>query len=130
LLAADQVMLLGPTVVAGYPWFGAWSRDTMTSYEGPFLEPARIEEGRTLLRRSAATLSEGMLARTADTGTLEYNTADGTLWFPHAVEGTSSAQATSTFVAELAAPLIDVVDAHVRGTRYGIAVDPSDGLLT
>ena len=38
----------GPTVVAGYPWFGDWSRDTMTSYEGLFLEPGRTDEGRAL----------------------------------------------------------------------------------
>ena len=56
----------------------------MTSYEGLFLETGR-EEGRALLLRNAATLSEGMLANTADTGTLEYNTVDGTLWFLHAV---------------------------------------------
>ena len=75
----------GPTAVAGYPWFGEWSRDLMTSYEGLFLSTGRAEEGREALRRAAATLSEGMLANTADTGTLEYNTVDGTLWFVHAL---------------------------------------------
>ena len=75
----------GPAVVAGYPWFGEWSRDAMTSYEGLFLSTNRWDEGREALRRAAATVSEGMLANTADTGTLEYNTADGTLWFVHAV---------------------------------------------
>ena len=86
--AADQFVVTtatGPSVVAGYPWFGEWSRDTMTSYEGLFLCAGRHEEGRDLLLRSAATLSEGMLANTADAGGLEYNTADGTLWFIHAV---------------------------------------------
>src|SRR5204863_3501861 len=130
LLAADQFVVSGPTVVAGYPWFGDWSRDTMTSYEGLFLEPARIEEGRRLLLRNAATLSDGMLANTADTGTLEYNTADGALWFLHAVGRHVERTGDLDLAAELAARLVDVVDAHVRGTRYGIAVDPSDGLLT
>ena len=58
----------GPTVVAGYPWFGEWSRDTMTSYEGLFLATGRAEEGRDVLLAQAATLSEGMLANTADAG--------------------------------------------------------------
>jgi predicted glycogen debranching enzyme len=129
LLAADQFVVSGPTVVAGYPWFGDWSRDTMTSYEGLFLEPARIQEGRALLLRSAATLSEGMLANTADTGTLEYNTADGTLWFLHAVGRHVDRTGDLDLAAELAARLVDIVDDHVRGTRYGIAVDPADGLL-
>ena len=72
-------------MVAGYPWFGAWSRDTMISYEGLFLCTGRADEGRELLRAYAATLSEGMLANTADTGRVEYNTVDATLWFLHAV---------------------------------------------
>ena len=57
----------------------------MTSYEGLFLATRRFDEGAAVLRRAAATVSEGMLANTADTGTLEYNTADGTLWFIHAL---------------------------------------------
>ena len=87
VLAADQFVIDhdGPTAVAGYPWFGEWSRDLMTSYEGLFLSTGRADEGRGALRRAAATLSEGMLANTADTGALEYNTVDGTLWFVHAL---------------------------------------------
>ena len=88
VLAADQFVIEAPgvpTVVAGYPWFGEWSRDAMTAYEGLFLATNRWDEGREALRRAAATVSEGMLANTADTGTLEYNTADGTLWFVHAL---------------------------------------------
>ncbi len=67
-LAADQFVVAGPTVVAGYPWFGDWSRDTMTSYEGLFLCTGRLDEGRALLERAAALVSEGMLANTADVG--------------------------------------------------------------
>ncbi len=129
LLAADQFVVAGPTVVAGYPWFGDWSRDTMTSYEGLLLETGRVEEGRELLLRNAATLSEGMLANTADTGTLEYNTADGTLWFLHAVGRHVARTGDIDLAADLAPQLLDVVAAHVRGTRYGIRVDPADGLL-
>src|SRR5262249_53569495 len=129
LLAADHFVVAGPTVVAGYPWFGDWSRDTMTCYEGLLLESGRIEEGRRLLERNAATLSEGMLANTADTGRLEYNTVDGTLWFLHAVGRHVARTGDLDLAAELASQLFDVVDAHVRGTRYGIAVDPADGLL-
>ena len=129
-LAADQFIVGGPSVVAGYPWFGDWSRDTMTSYEGLFLETGRAEEGRRLLVRNAATVSEGMLANTADTGTLEYNTADGTLWFLHAVERHVTCTGDLDLAAELASALLDVVEAHARGTRYGIGADPADGLLT
>ncbi len=128
-LAADQFVVAGPTVVAGYPWFGDWSRDTMTSYEGLFLETGREDEGRRLLLRNANTLSEGMLANTADTGTLEYNTVDGTLWFLHAVGRHVDRTGDLALAAELAPRLQEVVEAHVRGTRYGIGVDSADGLL-
>ena len=129
-LAADRMIVEGPTVVAGYPWFGEWSRDTMTSYEGLFVETGRTDEGRKLLARAAGTLSEGMLANTGDTGTLEYNTADGTLWFLHAVGRHVARTGDVDLAAELAICLVDVVDAHARGTRFGIRVDPADGLLT
>jgi predicted glycogen debranching enzyme len=132
VLAADAfvVSVAGhPEVVAGYPWFGAWSRDTMTSYEGLFLDTGRSAEGADLLRHYATTVSEGMLANTADTGTLEYNTADATLWFVHAL----GRHVERTGDEDLGAALLPVVDAvvaaHRAGTRYGIEVDPADGLL-
>jgi predicted glycogen debranching enzyme len=131
-VAADAFIVrtgTGVDVVAGYPWFGAWSRDTMTAYEGLFLATGRVEEGRRLLLGYAATLSEGMLANTADTGQTEYNTADATLWFLHAVDRHLAATGDTDLAAELHDPLTDVVWRHVEGCRYGIRVDP-DGLLT
>jgi predicted glycogen debranching enzyme len=86
--AADQFIVRspgGPTVVAGYPWFGDWSRDTMTSHEGLFLDTGRSDEGRVLLLAAAESISEGMLANTADVGGTEYNTVDATVWYLHAV---------------------------------------------
>ncbi len=77
--------MAGPTA-AGYPWFGDWSRATMTSYVGLFLATGRAAEGAALLERAAVSLSEGMLANTADAGGTEYNTVDGTPWFLHALD--------------------------------------------
>ena len=128
--AADAFIVAGPDVVAGYPWFGAWSRDTMISYEGLFVATGRAAEGRDLLRAYAATLSDGMLANTADTGATEYNSVDATLWFVHAVGRHVAVTGDTDLAAELVPALCGVVDAHLRGTRYGIAVDPADGLLT
>jgi predicted glycogen debranching enzyme len=132
-LAADTFVVAtdtGPDVVAGYPWFGAWSRDTMIAYEGLFLSTSRSELGRRLLTAYAATLSDGMLANTADTGQTEYNTSDATLWFLHAVERHVSATGDADLADELVPSLLGVVDSHLAGTRYGIRVDPADGLLT
>ena len=132
VLAADQFAIETggrPTAVAGYPWFGEWSRDLMTSYEGLYLSTNRHDEGREVLQSSAATISEGMLANTADTGSLEYNTADGTLWFVHAVGRHVAVTGDADLGAELAPVLGEIVEHHLAGTRYGIAVDPDDSLL-
>jgi len=131
-LAADQFTITTggrPTAVAGYPWFGEWSRDLMTSYEGLYLATGREDEGREVLRTSAATLSEGMLANTADTGALEYNTVDGTLWFVHALDRHVATADDAELADELAPAVEQVVEAHLAGTRFGIGADPADGLL-
>ena len=130
ILAADAFVTTAPDVVAGYPWFGAWSRDTMISYEGLFLVPGRAEEGGRLLARYAGSVSEGMLPNTDDTGRTEYNSADATLWFVHAVGRHVALTGDHDLAARLRPVLDGIFAAHVRGTRYGIAVDPADGLLT
>lgn len=122
----DPFVVAGPTVVAGYPWFGDWSRDTMTSYEGLFLGTGRWDEGRALLQRAAGTLSEGMLANTTDLP--EHNTADATLWFLHAIARHVSVTGDQDLAAALLPDLASVVKHHVEGTRFGIRVD-DDGLL-
>jgi predicted glycogen debranching enzyme len=128
-LAADQFIVDGPTVVAGYPWFGDWSRDTMTSYEGLFLETGRVAEGRQLLERAGGLLSEGMLANTADVGGQpEFNTADGTLWFVHAVGRHVERTGDLDLAASLAEPFDQILSHHLAGTRFGIRAD-GDGLL-
>ncbi|MGZ4770749.1 MAG: amylo-alpha-1,6-glucosidase [Ilumatobacteraceae bacterium] len=129
--AADQFVVDGPTVVAGYPWFGDWSRDTFTSYEGLFLCTGRYDEGRQLLLRAAATVSEGMLANTADAGGQpEYNTADATMWFLHALCRHIELTDDLELLIELMPTISSIIDAHIAGTRYGIRVDPGDGLIT
>lgn len=128
-LAADAFVIAGPDIVAGYPWFGAWSRDTMISYEGLFLETGRAPEGRDLLTGYGERLNGGMLPNTADSGRAEYNTVDGTLWFVHALDRHLHRTADPDLAAAAAPWLRAIIDAHVAGARYGIRVD-SDGLLT
>ncbi len=97
----------------------------MTSYEGLCLSTNRWEEGREVLRTSAATVSEGMLANTADTGSLEYNTVDATLWFLHAIGRHVALAEDDDLGSELGPVVEEIARCHVDGTRFGIGVDPA-----
>lgn len=130
VLAADQFVTRAPTsVVAGYPWFGAWGRDTFTSYEGLFLETGRVEEGRELLLAAAASVEDGLLVNDAESGSAERNSVDAPLWLLHAVGRHVARTGDDELAAELAAPLLALVERLVAGTDYGIGVDRGDGLL-
>jgi predicted glycogen debranching enzyme len=127
--AADQFIVTGPGILAGYPWFGEWWRDAMLSYEGLLLATGRADEGRSLLEKAGDQLSEGLLPNTTINGTLEYNSADAALWFAHAVGRHVDVTGDTDLAADLLPDLDDIVRWHVRGTRFGIGADPDDGLL-
>ena len=132
--AADQFVVArqsGKTVIAGYPWFSDWGRDTMISLPGLTLPTLRFDVARGILRTFAHAVSQGMIPnRFPDSGeTPEFNTVDATLWFFEAARAYLAATHDSAFVREeLYNVLADIVAWHVRGTRYGIHVD-TDGLL-
>ncbi len=132
VLAADQFVVRrpsGPAIVAGYPWFGTWGRDTMIAYDGLLLATGRVEEGRRLLAATGASVTDGLVANTTDSGQPEYNTVDATLWFLHALDRHVAATGDLDLVRELAGTLDEILRRHLDGTRHGIGVDPLDGLL-
>jgi len=121
----------GWTILAGYPWFGEWCRDTMISLPGLTLINGRFDVARSILREAVRWLDRGMLPNRFPDGaaTPEYNTVDATLWLFEAARKLLDCTGDLAFLREqLYAPLRDVIDWHVRGTRYGIAMD-ADGLL-
>ena len=137
-LAADQFIVNrsveaddGKTVIAGYHWFGDWGRDTMISLGGLTLATGRAPVARSILATFARYLSEGMLPnRFPDSNAApEYNTVDAALWFVDAVREYTEATGDKTLVETVYSALCDVIEWHVRGTRFGIVVDASDGLL-
>jgi predicted glycogen debranching enzyme len=133
-VAADQFIVARgdqKSVIAGYPWFGDWGRDTMISLPGLTLVTGRYEEARNILRAFAKSIDRGMLPnRFPDAGEApEYNTVDATLWLFHAVYEFLRYTRDYEFVrTELYQPMTDILAWHERGTRYGIRLD-SDGLL-
>lgn len=139
VLAADQFVVARPlegasdsrTILAGYPWFCDWGRDTMIALPGLCLVTGRSPDAREILRTYARFVSEGLLPNNFSDGgkAPEYNTADATLWYCNAVREYFNATKDIGLLRELYPVLAGIVDAHVRGTRYNIHVDPDDGLL-
>jgi predicted glycogen debranching enzyme len=134
VLAADQFLAARAglsTVLAGFPWFGDWGRDTMIALPGLALATGRPEVAAGLLRSFARYVDQGLLPnRFPDRGeTPEYNTVDATLWYVDALRSYVAETGDAALVGELWPVLRDIVAWHVRGTRHGIGVDPADGLL-
>jgi predicted glycogen debranching enzyme len=132
--AADQYIVSRgdqKTIIAGYHWFGDWGRDTMIALPGLTLPTGRFDVARSILRTFAQHVNQGMLPnRFPDAGeTPEYNTVDATLWFFEAIRAYLAYTSDFDFVAaDLYPALADIIDWHVRGTRFGIKVD-ANGLL-
>ncbi|HEU4731033.1 MAG TPA: amylo-alpha-1,6-glucosidase [Kofleriaceae bacterium] len=120
------------TVIAGYHWFTDWGRDTMISLEGLTLSTGRVAEAGSILRLFAHHIRDGLVPNMFPEGANEglYHTADATLWFFHAIDRYLHACDDRRTLAKLLPVLVDVIDHHLRGTRFGIHVDPEDGLLT
>ncbi|MCL7419680.1 MAG: amylo-alpha-1,6-glucosidase [Methylobacter sp.] len=122
----------GKTIIAGYPWFTDWGRDAMIALPGLTLALGRFDIAAEILRTLAEHISAGMLPnRFPDQDSKpEYNTADATLWFIHAIDQYTQYSGDDVLAAELYPVLTDIIDWHRKGTRYGIRVDEQDGLLT
>ncbi len=125
--AGDEVR----SVIAGYHWFTDWGRDTMISLEGLTLTTGRHEEAGYILRTFAKYVRDGLIPNLFPEGQCAglYHTADATLWFFHALDRYVKATGDRLTLQQLLPVLRGIVEAHVAGTRFGIGVDPADGLL-
>lgn len=134
VLAADQFIVKrgdGHTIIAGYPWFSDWGRDTMIALNGLTLATNRPEIARDILLEFARHLSEGMIPnRFPDAGgEAEYNTVDATLWYFEAIRAYTEKTGDLALVRDrLYDKLADILAWHLRGTRHSIHLD-TDGLL-
>ncbi|HWP19359.1 MAG TPA: amylo-alpha-1,6-glucosidase [Burkholderiaceae bacterium] len=119
------------SVIAGYPWFGDWGRDTMISLEGLALCTGRYAEARAILHTFGHYIRDGLLPNLFPEGGREalYHTVDATLWFFHAVARYVQYTGDETLIDELYPRLEEVIERHREGTRFGIGVDPEDGLV-
>ncbi len=126
----------GKTIVAGYPWFTDWGRDTFIALRGLCLATGRLDDARDILVQWAGAVSEGMLPnRFPDAAeTAEYNSVDASLWFVVAVDEYVQAmhaeqrRVAPSDLAALRAAVNVILDGYTKGTRYRIGCD-TDGLL-
>jgi predicted glycogen debranching enzyme len=125
--AGDEVC----SVIAGYHWFTDWGRDTMISLEGLTLVTGRHAEAGYILRTFAQYIRDGLIPNLFPEGEADgvYHTADATLWFFHAIDRYVRVTGDRDTLRLLLPKLVDIVEHHLRGTRFGIGVDPADGLL-
>jgi predicted glycogen debranching enzyme len=137
LRAADAYLVKrgpGKTIIAGYPWFGDWGRDTFISMRGLCLATGRLEEARDILTAWAGTVSEGMLPnRFPDQGDVpEYNSVDASLWYVIVVHEFLDLAENNPALMSSKDALLTAVQAvlqgYLHGTRYGIRLH-ADGLL-
>lgn len=122
----------GRTIVAGYPWFTDWGRDTFIAMRGLLLASGRYEDAGAILLEWASTVSEGMLPnRFPDAGGApEYNSVDASLWFVIAVHDYFAAARVPPATRAVLQGAVDaILEGYARGTRYRIAADPRDWLL-
>jgi len=122
------------TVLAGYHWFGDWGRDTFIALPGLARATGRFDECRAIVRSFARYVDQGMLPnRFPDTGAPlsngDFNTVDATLWYIHAVAQLDRLTGGG-LVQEVYETLAEIIEWHVKGTRFGIGVDHNDGLLS
>ena len=125
--AGDEVR----TVVAGYHWFTDWGRDTMISLEGLTLCTGRQREAGYILRTFGHYVRDGLIPNMFPEGTKEglYHTADASLWYFHAIHRYLQATDDRSTLRQLLPKLKSIFEHHIKGTRFGIGVDPGDGLL-
>ena len=119
------------SIIAGYPWFTDWSRDTMISLPGLATALGRYNIAAAILRTYAGFVDGGMLPNCFPDGREAplYNTADAALWMFQALDDYLTAKSDPDLARDLFPTLMSIIHAHSDGTRYGIRVDPADGLL-
>ncbi len=133
-MSEPQTVKLAPnrkTIIAGYPWFTDWGRDSMISLPGLLLSTGRYSEARDLIKAFVSFAHNGLIPnRFPDNGEApEYNTADATLWMFHALNRYLATTSDWTLLKELFPALETIIEWHIRGTDFGIGVDLADGLL-
>lgn len=122
---------MGKTIMAGFPWFADWGRDTMISLPGLLLATGRYEEARLILLSFSRTIRNGLIPNffPEDAGEPFYNTADASLWYLRAASLYGQFSQDYATLRQIYPVLLEIVSSYLEGTDWGIGVDPDDGLV-
>jgi glycogen debranching enzyme len=121
----------GESVIAGYPWFGDWGRDTMIALPGLTLATGRYDSARNILQTFAQFVDQGMLPNVfpGHGETPEYNTVDAALWYIEAWRAYVDVTDDWSELRKIFPVMEDIIRWYSEGTRFGIFLDKQDGLL-
>lgn len=121
------------TILAGYPWFSDWGRDTFISLPGLLLSTGRLAEARNVLQAFAQSIHQGLVPNRFDdynASDIHYNTVDASLWFiDAAMQYYKASNDQTSWDNWLAQACMDIIDAYLKGTRYDIQM-AGDGLIS
>lgn len=129
----DSGLETGESIIAGYPWFADWGRDTMICLPGLLLDTHRFAEARRVLETFAINRRDGLIPNRFDdhTGEAFYNTVDASLWFLHAAsEYAQRAKDDEIFAGPVGEACREVIEAYRAGTLFDIRMDEADALIT
>lgn len=138
--AADQFVVArsvggraARTVLAGYPWFADWGRDTLIATPGLLLATGRFQEALGCLETFARHVRNGLTPNVFDdyTGEPHYNTVDASLWLLHGATEYARLSGDAPGFRDLLLPAcLNIIEWYTKGTEFGVRVDPADGLVT
>jgi predicted glycogen debranching enzyme len=118
------------TIIAGYPWFGDWGRDTFIAFEGILLKTNRYKDAKEILFSFVPYVKNGLIPNLIDeNGGSAYNTVDASLWFIDAIYKYYKYTRDMDTISQLYDTIKEIIDAYKNGTDYGIKMDEKDGLI-
>ena len=132
--AGTDTTTVGASIIAGYPWFSDWGRDTMISMRGLLLNTGRLDEARIVLETYASNIRDGLIPNRfddVDPDAAHYNTADASLWFLHAVHAYiahAGGVDRAPGATKLLAAAMTIIQLHIDGSCPGVRV-ADDGLI-
>lgn len=118
------------TIIAGYPWFGDWGRDTFIAFEGILLRTNRFKDAKEILISFSKFIKDGLIPNLIDeNGGSAYNTVDASLWYIDAAHKYYNYTEDSDFLNYIYDYLLSIINSYQKGTLYGIRMDV-DSLIT